>query len=80
MKLIISFIRVKYLSSWSLLLKRNLTTFRRMNVIPIEALSDNYMYLIVDKATKECAAVDPVEPNKVLIHEKFEICFSLQQF
>jgi hydroxyacylglutathione hydrolase len=37
-----------------------------MNVIPIEALSDNYMYLIVDEATKECAAVDPVEPKKIL--------------
>ena len=33
-----------------------------MNIIPIEALQDNYMYLIVDPATKECAAVDPVEP------------------
>ena len=37
-----------------------------MNIIPIEALQDNYMYLIVDEATKECAAVDPVEPLKVI--------------
>lgn len=37
-----------------------------MNVIPIEALSDNYMYLLVDETTKECAAVDPVEPSKIL--------------
>jgi hypothetical protein len=36
-----------------------------MNVIPIAALSDNYMYLIVDQASGECAAVDPVEPGKV---------------
>ncbi len=36
-----------------------------MNVIPIEALSDNYMYLLVDEKTKQCAAVDPVEPDKV---------------
>lgn len=36
-----------------------------MNVVPIEALSDNYMYLIIDEATKEAAAVDPVEPSKV---------------
>jgi hypothetical protein len=36
-----------------------------MNVIPVEALSDNYMYLLVDEATKECAAVDPVEPDSV---------------
>ena len=37
-----------------------------MDVIPIEALSDNYMYLIIDKETRECAAVDPVEPKKIL--------------
>ena len=37
-----------------------------MNVIPIEALQDNYMYLLVDESTKECAAVDPVEPEKVI--------------
>ena len=37
----------------------------QMNVIPIEALDDNYMYLIVDETTKECAAVDPVNPQKV---------------
>ena len=36
-----------------------------MNIIPIEALSDNYMYLVIDDETKECAAVDPVEPSKV---------------
>ena len=39
-----------------------------MNIIPIEALSDNYMYLIIDEATNECAAVDPVEPTKVFIY------------
>ncbi|CAF0800779.1 unnamed protein product [Brachionus calyciflorus] len=41
-----------------------------MNVIPIEALSDNYMYLLVDEKTKHCAAVDPVEPDKILDHVK----------
>jgi hydroxyacylglutathione hydrolase len=40
--------------------------FSKMNVIPIEALSDNYMYLLVDESSKQCAAVDPVEPTKVL--------------
>lgn len=39
--------------------------FSRMKILPIEALSDNYMYLLVDEKTKECAAVDPVEPKKV---------------
>jgi hydroxyacylglutathione hydrolase len=38
-----------------------------MKIIPIEALSDNYMYLIIDENTSECAAVDPVEPVKVTI-------------
>jgi hydroxyacylglutathione hydrolase len=36
-----------------------------MNVVPVEALEDNYMYLLIDDATKEAAAVDPVEPTKV---------------
>lgn len=31
----------------------------------LPALADNYMYLIVDKATKEAAIVDPVNPNEV---------------
>ena len=34
-----------------------------IQVLP--ALADNYMYLIVDKATKEAAIVDPVNPEEV---------------
>jgi hydroxyacylglutathione hydrolase len=30
------------------------------------ALEDNYMYLLIDDETKQCAVVDPVEPEKVL--------------
>ncbi|CAH2036903.1 unnamed protein product, partial [Iphiclides podalirius] len=37
-----------------------------MDVKILPALQDNYMYLIVDKATKEAAIVDPVEPNTVI--------------
>ncbi|KAK3103419.1 hypothetical protein FSP39_019062 [Pinctada imbricata] len=37
-----------------------------MQVELIPALKDNYMYLIIDEATRECAVVDPVEPKKVL--------------
>ncbi|KAK7500779.1 hypothetical protein BaRGS_00008023 [Batillaria attramentaria] len=37
-----------------------------MRVRLIPALEDNYMYLIIDEQTQECAAVDPVEPEKVL--------------
>lgn len=39
---------------------------RIMDVTLVPALEDNYMYILVDKATKECAVVDPVEPEKVL--------------
>jgi hydroxyacylglutathione hydrolase len=35
-------------------------------VTAIPALEDNYMYLLVDTETKQAAAVDPVEPEKVL--------------
>nr|CDS34423.1 hydroxyacylglutathione hydrolase [Hymenolepis microstoma] len=37
-----------------------------MRVLTIPALSDNYMYLLVDEKTNQCAAVDPVEPKKLL--------------
>ncbi|XP_013387775.1 hydroxyacylglutathione hydrolase, mitochondrial-like isoform X2 [Lingula anatina] len=37
-----------------------------MKVLLVPALSDNYMYLLVDEVTQECAAVDPVEPKKIL--------------
>ena len=36
-----------------------------MKVHLIPALSDNYMYLLIDEKTKDCAVVDPVEPEKV---------------
>jgi len=43
----------------------NFSPLNKMNVVPVEALEDNYMYLLIDEATKEAAAVDPVEPTKV---------------
>ncbi|VDP96119.1 unnamed protein product [Echinostoma caproni] len=39
---------------------------RAMEVITLNALSDNYMYLLIDKTTKKCAAVDPVNPKRIL--------------
>lgn len=36
-----------------------------MRVELLPALSDNYMYLIIDEDTKEAAVVDPVQPQKV---------------
>ena len=41
------------------------TVTTKMKIVPIEALKDNYMYLVIDEASNECAAIDPVEPNKV---------------
>lgn len=37
-----------------------------MKIVPIPCLEDNYAYLIVDESTKEAAAVDPVEPEKII--------------
>ncbi|KAL3832036.1 hypothetical protein ACJMK2_023716 [Sinanodonta woodiana] len=37
-----------------------------MKIRLIPALQDNYMYLLIDEETKQCAAVDPVEPKKIL--------------
>ncbi|XP_049868893.1 hydroxyacylglutathione hydrolase, mitochondrial isoform X2 [Pectinophora gossypiella] len=41
-------------------------SYQNMDVKILPALQDNYMYLIVDKATKEAAIVDPVEPATVM--------------
>jgi hydroxyacylglutathione hydrolase len=40
-----------------------MTTYR---VVPVPVLSDNYAYLLIDERDKIAAAVDPVEPKKVL--------------
>ncbi|XP_071640458.1 hydroxyacylglutathione hydrolase, mitochondrial-like isoform X1 [Temnothorax longispinosus] len=37
-----------------------------MKVQILPALQDNYMYLIIDEATKEAAVVDPVDPEAVI--------------
>lgn len=41
------------------------TEFNQFKVITMPALSDNYMYLLIDKSTKEAAIVDPVTPCHV---------------
>ncbi|CAJ0946973.1 unnamed protein product, partial [Mesorhabditis belari] len=38
---------------------------RMLQVIPVPALEDNYMYLVFDSEKKHAAAVDPVEPEKI---------------
>jgi len=37
-----------------------------MKIRILPALSDNYMYLLMDETTKQAAIVDPVEPDTVL--------------
>ncbi|KAJ4970417.1 hypothetical protein NE237_003516 [Protea cynaroides] len=37
-----------------------------MKILHVPCLGDNYSYLIIDESSKEAAAVDPVEPEKVL--------------
>nr|CAH7756867.1 unnamed protein product [Callosobruchus chinensis] len=41
-------------------------TLDKMKITILPALSDNYMYLIIDEQTKQAAIVDPVEPDTVL--------------
>jgi len=38
-----------------------------MKVLPVPALSDNFMYLVIDEESKQSFVVDPVEPDK--LHE-----------
>lgn len=45
-----------------------------MKIRLVPALEDNYMYLLVDEETRQCAAVDPVEPQKILDAIKEENC------
>ena len=37
-----------------------------MAIIPVQQLADNYAYLVVDDASKECGVVDCAEADKVL--------------
>ena len=46
--------------------EQKLVTASTMRVRILPALSDNYMYLLVDENTKEAAIVDPVDPDCVI--------------
>ncbi|MEQ2187830.1 hypothetical protein GOODEAATRI_008649 [Goodea atripinnis] len=46
--------------------KSHLVQQANMRVELVPALSDNYMYLLIDEDSKEAAIVDPVEPIKVV--------------
>jgi len=58
--------RYSLLSTCRLLSSGVTTSPARMRVIPVTALSDNYMYILIDQKTSACAVVDPVEPEKLL--------------
>lgn len=45
--------------------KSSLVEQADMRVELLPALSDNYMYLLIDEDSREAAIVDPVEPAKV---------------
>ncbi|KAL7746379.1 hypothetical protein RI367_008309 [Sorochytrium milnesiophthora] len=42
------------------------TAANMLKVVPVPCLSDNYAYLLIDVPSKVAAAVDPVEPDKVI--------------
>ena len=44
---------------------RSTEQLNHMTIKLLPALSDNYMYLLIDKASKEAAIVDPVNPDEV---------------
>lgn len=43
-----------------------LIDLEKMKVKILPALSDNYMYLLIDSGTSQAAIVDPVEPDTVI--------------
>jgi len=45
---------------------QKLVTAQTMRIRILPALSDNYMYLLVDEKTQEAAIVDPVDPDSVI--------------
>ncbi|MEE6497906.1 hypothetical protein FKM82_002925 [Ascaphus truei] len=46
--------------------KSKVITQSDMKVELLPALTDNYMYLLIDEETREAAIVDPVQPHKVV--------------
>jgi len=41
-----------------------------MAIVTVPQLSDNYAYLVIDEAAKECAVVDCAEPDAVIAAAK----------
>ena len=37
-----------------------------VRVVPVPALEDNYMYVVIDEETKQCGVIDPVDASAML--------------
>ena len=37
-----------------------------VRVVPVPALEDNYMYVVIDEETKQCGVVDPVDASAMI--------------
>lgn len=53
---------------------RSTETLEHFAVHLLPALSDNYMYLIVDRESREAAIVDPVDPEEVHVNTCGLLC------
>ena len=63
----VNFFLLPDLTSWRLSSTHSsLHRHINMRIELLPALEDNYMYLLIDDKTNECAAVDPVDPESVL--------------
>ncbi|XP_064406373.1 hydroxyacylglutathione hydrolase, mitochondrial-like [Halichondria panicea] len=47
-------------------MSRSTVDLGHMTIKLLPALSDNYMYLLIDKSTKQAATVDPVKPEHIV--------------
>uniref|UniRef100_A0A8C3VFG1 Hydroxyacylglutathione hydrolase, mitochondrial n=1 Tax=Catharus ustulatus TaxID=91951 RepID=A0A8C3VFG1_CATUS len=59
-------LRAKFLHTEHELREPRTVSQADMKVEILPALTDNYMYLLIDQDTREAAIVDPVQPQKVL--------------
>ena len=42
-----------------------MSSFDSVTVVPVPALTDNYMYLIICNKTREAGVIDPVDPAAI---------------
>lgn len=54
---------IKSIKSSSSLKSVNSNSGSKMKVLPLRALQDNYMYLLIDESSRQAAAIDPVNAS-----------------